>query len=268
MLPTSSDEWMGGAGDSDDSGDSNFNGYHPGFGGGGGGRPRMTRFGRDDEPRLGCGSGPAFWAREARQAAVGARERRQDVVVGDVTCPFQEPRPITFGREIVNAKPTMRGMHVAVTMVHEVDLSVSPRCSPSSVKLPEDDPMLVEALLCTPRKVVSARSRAEAAHSVDLCPHDVRWSRSRQRGFVGSVLDSQFELLSNRSILAAAGPADGSDFSFGARDPNLVVGSTTVGLDQPMELSLGPRGREVGLGGLDLTVCCTTPHPAQLSDDE
>lgn len=63
-------------GDHSDSGDSNFNGYHPGFGGGGAGaRPRTTRFGRDDEPRLGRGSGPAFRARESRLS----------VVVGDVT---------------------------------------------------------------------------------------------------------------------------------------------------------------------------------------
>ncbi|CAD6336234.1 unnamed protein product [Miscanthus lutarioriparius] len=65
--PTSWDEWMGADG-SDDSGDSNFNGYHPGFAtrGGGGARPWTTRFGGADEPRLGPGSGPAFQARQSR----------------------------------------------------------------------------------------------------------------------------------------------------------------------------------------------------------
>ena len=79
-LLSSDDEMF--AGDSDDSGDINYNGYHPGFGvgggGGGGAQPRTTRFGGPSEPRLGPGSGPAFRARETRAA----------VIVGDMMCPF------------------------------------------------------------------------------------------------------------------------------------------------------------------------------------
>jgi hypothetical protein len=61
----SSNEGMDFGGEDSDSGDSNYNGYHPGFGGGSGGaRPRTMRFGGMDEPRLGRGSGPTFWARD------------------------------------------------------------------------------------------------------------------------------------------------------------------------------------------------------------
>ena len=45
-----------GVGDEEDSDDSNYNGWHPGFGGGA--RPRMTCFAGPTEPRLGRGSGP------------------------------------------------------------------------------------------------------------------------------------------------------------------------------------------------------------------
>ncbi|CAD6214183.1 unnamed protein product [Miscanthus lutarioriparius] len=56
--PTSSDDVKDFGGDDSDSGDSNFNGYHPSFGGGGS-WPRTTHFGDSDEPRLARGSGPA-----------------------------------------------------------------------------------------------------------------------------------------------------------------------------------------------------------------
>lgn len=51
-LPPSSDDDF----DSGDSGNSNFNGYHPGFGIGGGGRhPRTTSFCHVGDPQLGLG---------------------------------------------------------------------------------------------------------------------------------------------------------------------------------------------------------------------
>ena len=82
--PPSSEDGMDFGGEESDSGDSNYNGYHPGFGGGGigGSRPRMTRFCGNNDPRLGRGFGPAFRAWELRGA----------IVVGDVTSPFPEPR--------------------------------------------------------------------------------------------------------------------------------------------------------------------------------
>lgn len=81
MPPPSSDNGMDFGGEDSDSGDSNYNGYHSGFGGGGS-RPCTTRFGGADEPRLGHGSDPAFRAWESRCS----------VIVGDVICPFDAPR--------------------------------------------------------------------------------------------------------------------------------------------------------------------------------
>jgi hypothetical protein len=69
-LP-SSDDGMDFSGEDRDSGDNNYDGYHPGFNGGGNGssRPRMTLFSGADEPWLGRDSGPAFHARESRRAS-------------------------------------------------------------------------------------------------------------------------------------------------------------------------------------------------------
>ena len=58
MPSTSSNDGMDFGGDDSDSGDNNFNGYHPGFSGGSL-WPRMTRFYGLDELRLGHGSGHA-----------------------------------------------------------------------------------------------------------------------------------------------------------------------------------------------------------------
>ena len=72
--------------DSDDSDDSNFNGYHPGERGGGGGgrRPRTSWFGRNSDPALGLGSGPA--CRQHRS--------RQTVLIGRIPCHFDnDPMP-------------------------------------------------------------------------------------------------------------------------------------------------------------------------------
>jgi hypothetical protein len=79
--PSSDDNFNYGAGDEEDSDDSNYNGFHPGFSGGGGARPRTTRFAGGDEPRLGRGSGPAFRAQDTRQL----------ILVGNETCPVISP---------------------------------------------------------------------------------------------------------------------------------------------------------------------------------
>jgi hypothetical protein len=151
--PPSSDDEMFYGGESSDGGDSNYNGYHPGFGGGA--RPRTTRFGGDSDPRLGRGSGSAFRARESRCA----------IVVGDVTCPIP-PRgtmPCRTGVSMHAVQATRVNDAVA-----QVDFQPPSYCSPSLVKLKAFDPMLSEAALCTPRKGVSLCSGR--AHSIDLCP--------------------------------------------------------------------------------------------------
>lgn len=83
--PLSLDEGYGG--DSSDSGDNNYNGDWLGCSdrGGGGTRPRTMRFGDGDNPRLGPGSGPAFWPRVASQI----------IRVGQVACPVASARDAT-----------------------------------------------------------------------------------------------------------------------------------------------------------------------------
>ncbi|CAD6247774.1 unnamed protein product [Miscanthus lutarioriparius] len=81
--PPSSDDEMYNAGDDDEDRDnSNYNGFHPGFSGDGSrSRPRTTRFGRDSDPALGKGSGPAFRARGSRRA-IQASWDGPDLVLG------------------------------------------------------------------------------------------------------------------------------------------------------------------------------------------
>lgn len=196
----SSDEWMG-AGDNSDSGGSNFNRYHPGFGGGGGA----------SEPWLGPRSGSAFRAWESRRS----------IVVGNVICPLQAPRGTTPCRGHVNAKPAtlttcVEGLEAQEAC--EVDFARSPECSPSPVKSTAEDPMLDEALLCTREKGASPGACAAAAHSIDVCLRGERASYRHHQGFVGAALDSQLMLLSGHNAFVAAGPCDGPEFMFGDHD--------------------------------------------------
>lgn len=154
--PPSSDEDYG-YNDDEDSDDTNYNGFHPGFGDGGGtgARPRKTRFAGPDEPRLGRGSRPTFRAREARQA----------VVVVDFCCPVISPRgamPCRAAGSGFCATPRTR-----VDERMEATFDFEPMClgSPSSIKLPAVDPMVDEAALCTPRQEVSD---SDAPHSIGI----------------------------------------------------------------------------------------------------
>lgn len=84
--PPSSDEEFYGANDDEDTDDSNYNGFHPGFGGGGrGAQPQTTGFAGPEELHLGPGYGPSFWARETRRS----------VLVGAVQCPVKSARVAT-----------------------------------------------------------------------------------------------------------------------------------------------------------------------------
>lgn len=194
-LGPSSDEDYG-AGEEEDSDDSNYNGFHPGFGGGGSGvRPRTTQFASPDEPRLGRGSGPSFWARESRK----------DVWVGDVSCPVASPR----GSIPCNA--TVSRIHITrETRVKEpvdVRFDFLPWCpgSPSSVRLVAGDPLVAEAALCTPRQSGSA---CDVPQSIDLWPRTGRSSRAARPGVVGSALDDDVELLQACILRRPPGPLD------------------------------------------------------------
>ena len=137
--PPSSDEDMGYGDEDTDSGDSNYNGYHPGYGGGGGGRrrPRTTRFGGRDEPRLGPGSGPACRPRGSTCA----------IIVGEWTCPVLSPKGAITSTEVSEMLAVQR-TRVVATEADPADLLASHACSHSPIKACASDPMLAEAVMC------------------------------------------------------------------------------------------------------------------------
>lgn len=148
-----------GAEDNDDSGDSNYNGYHPGFGGDGGRVwPRTTRF------------EPAFWSWESRQS----------IIMGDVLCPLRAPRSVMSYLGRVSAKPATLTSRVEAGEAQEVDFAPSPYCSPTPVKSIMGDPMLIEALLCMPKPDVRTGTcaMAMATHYIDVYPCGGRVSLS------------------------------------------------------------------------------------------
>jgi len=109
--PTSNVEGYGyGDGDSGNS-DSNFNGYWPSFCdcGGGGAWPRSTRFGGDDDPRLGRGSGLSFRPREASRWPARSSRRASPCCVGEVTSSEGASLQISTARI-----PAVGGTRVAV----------------------------------------------------------------------------------------------------------------------------------------------------------
>ncbi|CAD6222371.1 unnamed protein product [Miscanthus lutarioriparius] len=131
-TPSSDDEFYG-AGDDEDSDDSNYNGFHLGFGGGA--RPRTTRFAGPDEPRLGRVSGPAFQAQEIRDT----------ILIGAVNCPVKSPRnamPCCGASNAFHATPVA---HVEEPLVAEVDFVAMCSGSPFSVGFAAVDPMVDDA---------------------------------------------------------------------------------------------------------------------------
>ncbi|CAD6230183.1 unnamed protein product [Miscanthus lutarioriparius] len=188
------------------------------------------------EPRLGCGSGPAFRARESRGA----------ILVGDVTCPVASPRGAMLCRGISSRIPATRRMRVEAPVVMQVDSALMRTSSPSPVKSSESDPMLAEAALCTLRKGVSV---CEAwAHSIDVCPRGSCSSSYCGQSFVGAALDADFELWAGRANCSLTGPSDGPDvmcgFGLDMWQPEAtsreVARAVDLCLSGPEELSSGP----------------------------
>jgi len=208
----SSDDDMGHDDEDSDSGVSNFNGYHPGFGGGR--RPCTTRFGGPVEPRLGPGSGPACRPRESTCA----------IVVGDWTCPVPSPKD-AMPCMSVSAVHAAAAMRVVESAVDWFDFGSSRRCSPSPVKVLASDPMLSEADLCTPQKVVSACEARATTHSIDCWPRGGQGSRCRSRGLIRAALDDELDLLAVARV--KYGPSIEPEMIFGAAiqdRPDRVVG--------------------------------------------
>ena len=207
--PSSDDEAPFGEGGDSDSGDSNFNGYHPGYepddGNGGGRRPRTTSFGGATDPRLGPGSGPA------------CRPCGRAIQVGEVMCPevlstvtspchlfgsriaaLGQPRPCLDVLALVEAPRAPRsectGSQKVATRGTGADLELWSPGSPSSVTS-RPEPMLDESSLCTPlpRQEDSLRT----PHSIEAWPC-VRDSWFAGLGLVGAALDFEPELLLGR----------------------------------------------------------------------
>jgi hypothetical protein len=110
--PSNDDDFYGGRGSDTDSGDSNYNGYWPGFtdSDGAGVRSRTTRFGGDGDPSLGRGSGPSFQP----------RQHESIIRVGQFCCPVVSPRgaiPCPLGG---NRIPTQGATRVDALVVEEV----------------------------------------------------------------------------------------------------------------------------------------------------
>jgi hypothetical protein len=186
--PPSSDDELGYGNDDsdDDSGDSNYNGYHPGFvaSGGAGARPRTSRFAGPDEPRLGPGHGPSFRARESRQP----------IVVGDFCCPVVSPSGAMPCRAAGSGFPATRGTRVEESMEDQFDFEPVLAGSPSSVKMPVVDPMVDEAALFTPRTQHQAADDSDTPHSIDIWPRAGRSARAAASGIVGGALAQDAEL--------------------------------------------------------------------------
>lgn len=138
--------------DDDGSANSNFNRCHPGFDHAGGASPPPSR-----TAGMGDGSPPP------------ARELRSAVIVGDVLCLLQRARGPASRCHVVASRPGRAGTHVDPCVAMDFDFYNGFACSPSSVMQPLRDPMLCEAALLTPNRVVIRRDD-HSAHSFDLCP--------------------------------------------------------------------------------------------------
>lgn len=185
----------------DDSDDSNHNRHHPGFGGGGGGsRSRTSRFAGQEEPRLGPGYGASFWVRESRTT----------ILVGAVQCPVKSADvaipccPMVSG---FYGTPGARGDAFMVAVDEFVNQGAITG-SPSSVRTSRVDPMEDEAALSTPRpcRIVCDR---RAAHSIDIWPRRPRSLPTLGRGFVGTALEMDMEMLCNRPTIGPTIADDG-----------------------------------------------------------
>ena len=234
--PPSSDDEMDYGDDDSDSDDSNFNSYYPGFcdGGSGGGRrrPRTTRFGRSDEPRLGPGSGPACRPRDSSYA----------IVVGKWECPVVSPRGALLYASGA-ARRVTEFTRVAALGGQPFDPDCPPRCSPSPVKTRALDLMLVETSLCTPQKAISACEVQAEKNSFDCWPGVGQETLRSGRGLIQTAIDDYFELLVGRLARIKCTSGVDLDLSF-YRDMNQepVHGAPRLLGDEVDLCMFGPEG--------------------------
>lgn len=191
LPPSDDDDDYGGGGSGPGSGDSNYNGYWPGFSdsGGAGARPRRTRYGDAADPRLGRGSGPRFLP----------RQQERGIMVGLLCCPVvssQAAMPYSSSGSRIPGQGTPR---VAGPFVEEVDFIGAPTRSHSPIKLMAADPMCVEASLCKSPKAVPA-AVAERTKSIDQDLRPRRTPLASPKGAICGIIDRDFNLLMGRAL--------------------------------------------------------------------
>jgi hypothetical protein len=176
--------------DDEDSDDSNCNGFHPGFqhSGGGGARPRTTRFGRAQDPRLQRNFEAPFQRRQAAQV----------VTVGQVRCPVASGRPEHPGRAPAAGFPALGWTRVVRDLALEVDLGIGAARSLSPVRAAPDDPMCAEAELgCTAESGALAVGEGVTGQlmTIDRDPNSGSESAAVYKGLVGRSLDEDLGLM-------------------------------------------------------------------------
>ena len=244
--PSSDDEDDIQRDDDSDSGDSNFNGYHPGEqpSGGGGRRPRNTRFGASGDPRLSNGWGPAFRAREAKSV----------IRVGDVACPVASvggaPCRI-FGSRIPAARLT--GETCSPDMLAMRSAGGIGGSHP--VISPVDDPMRMEAALSEGLPATPVAPEV-CPHTVDILPHK-RSPNLCFQGYSGRILDLEFESWVAPARQLNLGPLYGPESMPGFGPHRFDDNGSTVDRGLPVEVNLYLSGPE------DLRSAPNSPRGAQ-----
>jgi len=114
-------------------------------------------------------------------------------MVGDLMCPLVLPRGAMPCCRCVSAVFATRATCVEPFVDNQFDFALWRPGSPSPIKRAAIDPMLIEASLCTPQKVVSDSGARPL--SIDFDPRAGRVSRTRHLGMVGSTLEAEFELM-------------------------------------------------------------------------
>ena len=244
--PSSSDEDDIHRDDDSDSGDSNFNGYHPREqpSGGGGRRPRNTCYGASEDPRLNNGWGPAFRAREAKPV----------IRVGDVACPVASvggaPCRI-FGSRIPAARRTWETCSPDMLAVSSAGGTGGSHTVISTV----DDPMRVEAALSGGLPVTPVTTEV-CPHTVDIFPHK-RSPNHCSQGYSGRILDLEFERWVALARQLKLGPLYAPEAMTGFGPHRFDDNASKVDRGLPVEVNLYLSGPE------DICSAPNSPRGAQ-----
>jgi len=273
--PSDDDDYRRRDNSDSDSGDSNYNGYWPGFCdcGGAGARPRTSRFDGERVPRLGRGAGPAFRPRGA--ACV--------INVGQVACPVKS-LDFAPGSRI----PVLLQTRVKGSMGRKVDLGPCADRSLSPVKTKAQDPMCVEALLCSTSKAAVV-TREPLVQAIDCDPRANSGSFSCSRGTRARSIQDDHARFMGRPMCTRA-EVDGPAFLF---DPSCTAqevhrssscmeidlyssgpdtGPSSPARPLPVDIATAPAATSpvhaIDVDGILDRVATAEPHAAQVSVDD